>query len=71
MFIAIIIPPARENLKVALAILMAVTASLIFTYVPIINNISSGWAIIIITVVVSAVCATFFPIEITKEGEDV
>ena len=71
MFIAIIIPPARENFKVLIAILTAITASLIFTYAPVICNLSSGWAIIIITVAVSAFCATFFPVETGKGGENV
>ncbi len=63
MFIAIIIPPARKNIKVMTAVLASIGASLIFTYAPILKNISSGWAIIIITIIVSAFCATFFPVE--------
>ncbi len=62
MFIAIIIPPARKNVKVMTAVLASIGASLIFTYAPILKNISSGWAIIIITIIVSAFCATFFPV---------
>lgn len=63
MFIAIIIPPARKNKKVMTAVLASIGASVIFTYAPILKNISSGWAIIIITIIVSAFCATFFPVE--------
>lgn len=63
MFIAIIIPPARKNIKVMTAVLASIGASVIFTYAPILKNISSGWAIIIITIIVSAFCATFFPVE--------
>ena len=71
MFIAIIIPPARENYKVAIAIIMAVAASLVFTYAPVVCNISNGWAIIIITISVSALCATLFPIDVSKGGDDI
>lgn len=71
MFIAIVVPPAKENFKVAIAIIMAITASVIFTYTQIGKCISNGWAIIIITIVVSAVCATFFPVEPHKGGEGI
>lgn len=63
MFIAIIIPPARKNIKVMTAVLASIGASVIFTYAPFLKNISSGWAIIIITIIVGAFCATFFPVE--------
>lgn len=70
MFIAIIIPPARENKDVAIAVILSVIASLIFTYAPILKNISSGWAIIIITVLISALCATLFPVEEDRGEEE-
>lgn len=70
MFIAIIIPPARKNIKVMTAVLASIGASLVFSYAPILKNISGGWAIIIITIIVSAFCATFFPVE-EKGGSDV
>ena len=70
MFIAIIIPPARKNIKVMTAVLSAIGASLVFSYTPVLRNISSGWAIIIITVIVSSLCAAFFPME-EKGGSDI
>ncbi len=69
MFIAIVIPPARENKNVLTAVLMAVSGSLLFNYAPMLKNISGGWAIIIITLIVSSLCATFFPIKTEKGGE--
>ena len=69
MFIAIIIPPARKNIKVMTAVIASVGASLVFSYAPILKNISSGWAIIIITIIVSAFCATFFPVEEKGDSE--
>jgi predicted branched-subunit amino acid permease len=68
MFIAIIIPPARKEKSVLIAILMAVAASYIFAYVPGLDKISGGWSVIIITVVVSAIAAVLFPVA-DKEGE--
>ena len=70
MFIAIIIPPTRENKNILKAIVMAVVASLLFSYAPILRYISEGWAIIIITVVVSAACATLFPVNSEEGGEE-
>lgn len=63
MFIAIIVPPARENPKVFFAVGLAIVASFAFTYVPVISSISSGWKTTIITVIVSGIAALLFPIK--------
>lgn len=68
MFIAIIIPPARDNINVLFAVLMAIAGSCIFAYVPFLQNISGGWSVIIITVITSMLAAVMFPIA-EKEGE--
>ncbi len=62
MFIAIIIPPARDNKNVLIAVIMATMGSVIFTYTPILRSLSSGWSIIIVAILVSAICAKMFPI---------
>lgn len=67
MFIAIIVPPAKKQKNVLFAVVLAILASYAFTYLPMLNNISGGWSVIIITVVVSAIAAFLFPVE---EGED-
>lgn len=61
MFIAVIIPPAREERSVLFTVILAILASLVFTYLPGLRNLGSGWSIIIITIVVSAVAAWLFP----------
>ncbi len=68
MFIAIIIPPARDSKSVLVTVLLAIIASLAFAYLPGLKLLSGGWSIIIITLVVSAVAATLFPID-TKDKE--
>lgn len=68
MFIAIIIPPARDQINVLFAILMAIAGSCIFAYVPRLQIISGGWSVIIITVITSMLAAVMFPIA-EKEGE--
>ena len=62
MFIAIIIPPARENKSIMITIIMAIAASLSFNYLPLLKNISGGWSIILITLLVSGIAAWLFPI---------
>lgn len=67
MFIAIIVPPAREHKSVLFAVLLAIAMSYAFTYLPILSAFSGGWSVIIITVTVSALAAWLFPIP--KEDE--
>lgn len=62
MFIAIIITPARSNKKIFTVILLSIIASICFNYLPLISKISEGWSIIIITVLVSSIAATLFPV---------
>ena len=62
MFIAIIVPPAREHRSVLIAVVLAIAASYAFAYVPFLSVFSGGWSVIIITVVVSALAAWLFPI---------
>ncbi len=61
MFIAVIVPPAREERSVLFTVILAILASLAFTYLPGLRNLGSGWSIIIITIAVSAVAAWLFP----------
>lgn len=67
MFIAIIVPPAREHKEVLFAVILAILASYAFAYLPFLSVFSGGWSVIIITVVVSALAAWLFPIP--EEGK--
>lgn len=69
MFIAIVMPPARADKNVMTAVVFSVILSLMFSYIPVLKLIGSGWVIIIITVVISSIWATLFPIK-NKEGTD-
>lgn len=62
MFIAIIVPPAREQKSVLVAVILAIIASYAFNYLPLLSVFSGGWSVIIITIVVSALAAYLFPI---------
>lgn len=61
MFLAIIIPPAKHDRAVAGAVAAAMLLSGVFHYAPLLNKISDGFVIIIVTVIVAATLAYFFP----------
>lgn len=67
MFLAIIIPPAKKDSAVLKVIIIAVSLSCILKYTPILNNISSGFSIIICTVIAATAGAIFFPIKEDKK----
>ena len=63
MFIAIVLPPAKENKIVGFLVIISMAASTLFTYLPGLKQLSSGTMIIILTVVISLAAAVLFPIE--------
>ncbi len=69
MFIAIVIPVAREDYKTLICVIIAVVLSLAFHFVPFLKQVPSGFVVIICAVAASAVAALLFPIsENKKEG---
>ena len=67
MFIAVIVPPARDQKNVLFAVALAIGASVACKYLPVIQNLSSGWTIILITIVVCLIAAWLFPMEESEE----
>lgn len=63
MFIAIIVPPAKESRAVALVIALAVGISCILYYIPAFSCISSGFQVIIATVLAATMGAVLYPVE--------
>lgn len=63
MFLAVIIPPAKENKVISTVIFVSMLFSLIFTKLPLLSQISSGFRIIILTVIIAGVAAVLFPIK--------
>ena len=63
MFLAIILPPARKSSPVRFVVLAAVALSLCFRYIPGLNTVSSGFVIIICSILAAAAGAWFFPAE--------
>ena len=68
MFLAIIIPPAKKEKGVLVAVLIAVFLSTVFEFV--LKSVSGGFAIIICSVISAAVCAAVFPVPEEKEAEE-
>lgn len=62
MFLAIIIPKARENTCYLKVIVIAVVLSCCFKWIPVLKHLSSGFVIIICAVAASALGAFLYPI---------
>jgi predicted branched-subunit amino acid permease len=67
MFVAIVIPAMRERRATAWCVLLAVTLSCAFRYLPLLSEVSSGFAIILCAVTASALLAYLAPLE--QEGD--
>lgn len=63
MFIAIVVPQAREEKPILVSVVLALVFSCLFTWVPWLNQLSAGLAIVICTVLAAAVCALLFPVQ--------
>ena len=68
MFVAIVVPVASKNKPTFLCVLIAVILSCIFKYVPVLNNIKSGFTVIICACAASIIMAVVSPVEIKEEG---
>ena len=63
MFIAIVVPQARQEKPILVSVAAALVLSCLFTWVPGLNSVSSGLAIVICTVLAAALCAVLFPVK--------
>ena len=63
MFIAIVVPQARQEMPVLVNVVLALVLSCLFAWVPGLNRVSGGLAIVVCTVVAAAVCAAVFPVK--------
>ena len=61
MFVAIVLPPARERRSVAIVACLALIFSCILYYAPIFAGIGSGFSVIICTVLAAGIGAALFP----------
>lgn len=63
MFIAIIIPPAKKSFKLMGIVVTSMGLSALFAYAPVLREISSGFRIIILTIIIASAAAVLFPVE--------
>lgn len=63
MFLAVIIPPTKENKVIAWLVPICFAASLFLAKLPVVSQISDGNRTIILTVIISAAAALLFPIK--------
>lgn len=69
MFLAVVIPPARTSRVLTGVILASMALSLVFAHVPFLMDISSGFKIILLTVVIAGAAAFLFPVKEENEHE--
>lgn len=70
MFIAIIVPPAKNNKVLLGIVIISMLLSLGFAVTPVLKEISSGFRVIILTLVIAGMAAYFFPIKDEEEVHD-
>lgn len=63
MFLALIVPSARDDKKILSVVVLALMVSSLFKYIPVLSSISSGWTVIISTVLAATFGAIVFPKE--------
>ena len=63
MFLAIIIPPAKENHFLGALVAVSMAASGLFSVLPYLKAISSGFRVIILTILIAGIAALIHPIE--------
>ena len=71
MFIAIFIPAAMQNKKIIPVILISVGISCLFTFVPFLQVVQSGFVYVIAALLAAVVGAILFPIDDEPTADDV
>ncbi len=69
MFIAIVAPQVKKNKPTLMCVALAVLLSCLFCYLPYLNQVPSGFTVIICAVISSAVFAYIVPIPDLEEAE--
>lgn len=68
MFVAILVPQAKEEKPKLAAMLLAVLFSSMFWWIPGLNQVSQGLAVVTSTVVAAGICALLFPVADEEEA---
>lgn len=70
MFLAIIIPPAKHSRRILLVLAISAGISCLFAITPVLNQLSSGWVIIICAFAAAGFAAWKFPMPVLDEEEN-
>ena len=63
MFIAIVVPQTRGEKPILISVILALVCSCLFAWMPGLNQVSGGLAIVICTVLAASACAVLFPVQ--------
>ena len=63
MFLAIIIPASKKDRFIAGVVIVSMAASLIFSVAPVLKQISSGFKVILLTLLIAGIAAWIRPVE--------
>ena len=69
MFIAIVVPPAKKEKEILIAVVLALVLSCLFAWLPVLKQVSAGISIVICTAVAAGICAALFPIRDEEVAE--
>lgn len=69
MFIAVFVPPAKENKTVLVLVLISFAAGTVFSFCSFFSVIPEGIKIILLTVIISLLAAIFFPHEVQESAK--
>ena len=70
MFIAIVLPVAKKSKQVTLIVIMSVAVVCILRYIPLFSMISSGFRVILATIIGAGIGAFIFPVKEDKLQEE-
>ncbi len=68
MFVAIVVPSAKESKSLLLVVGVAILLSCLFYYLPVLNTVSSGIAVCVCAIVSAVLGAIFFPVKEEENG---
>lgn len=70
MFLAIIVPPAKKNLTIMIAVIISFVTSFLCSKLPYVSQLSSGTRTIILTIIIASIVALIKPLPDTENIND-
>ena len=70
MFLAIIIPPAKKDPFIAGLVAVSMLASGLFSVLPLLREISSGFRVIILTLAIAGAAAFIHPVDLSEDNKE-